>query len=33
MKTKKSDLFLCILFCGFLFVMFGLYLLDRKSVV
>jgi len=31
MKTKKSDLFLCILFCGFLFVMFGLYLLLPKK--
>ncbi len=27
MKTKKSDILLCVLFCGFLFGMFALYLL------
>jgi len=27
MKTKKSDILTCILFCGFLFAMFALYLL------
>lgn len=31
MKTKKSDLLLTILFCGFLFVMLGLYLLLPKK--